>query len=195
MTILLDNGHGENTRGKCSPDQRIKEWRTARDIAAETERALGRLGFDARLITPESTDVSLAERVRRVNGCVRRYGRDNVLLVSIHLNAKGNGYKWETARGWQVCVGLNASQRSKALAKTLTDAAARQGLTVRKPSPSQPWWAQDLAVCRDTLCPAVLTENLFMDNREDAALLASAEGRQRLIDLHVQGIKDYINAL
>ena len=31
-TILLDNGHGENTPGKKSPDGSLKEYAYARDI-------------------------------------------------------------------------------------------------------------------------------------------------------------------
>lgn len=33
MKILIDNGHGENTPGKCSPDGRLKEWIYTREIA------------------------------------------------------------------------------------------------------------------------------------------------------------------
>lgn len=43
--------------------------------------------------------------------------------------------------------------------------------------------------------PAVLTENLFMDNKEDVKFLLSEEGKKQIIDLHVQGIKKYIEQL
>ena len=33
MRILIDNGHGENTPGKRSPDGKLKEWAYTRDIA------------------------------------------------------------------------------------------------------------------------------------------------------------------
>lgn len=52
-----------------------------------------------------------------------------------------------------------------------------------------------MAMCRDTKCPAVLTENLFQDNRADVDYLLSAEGKQALADLHVKGIADYIRDL
>ena len=52
---------------------------------------------------------------------------------------------------------------------------------------------QNLAMCRDTLCAAVLTENLFQDNREDVAFLLSEEGKQAVTAAHVQGIKSFIN--
>ena len=34
MKILIDNGHGSNTPGKCSPDRRYHEWSYTRQIAA-----------------------------------------------------------------------------------------------------------------------------------------------------------------
>ena len=41
-------------------------------------------------------------------------------------------------------------------------------------------------------CPACLTENLFQDNREDVDYLLSDAGREAIVRLHVDGIKDYI---
>ena len=33
MKVLIDNGHGENTPGKRSPDGRLREWVYSREIA------------------------------------------------------------------------------------------------------------------------------------------------------------------
>jgi N-acetylmuramoyl-L-alanine amidase len=44
-----------------------------------------------------------------------------------------------------------------------------------------------------TLCPAVLTENFFQDNKEDVAYMLSAEGKKAIIKCHVDGIINYIN--
>lgn len=48
-------------------------------------------------------------------------------------------------------------------------------------------------ILKHTLCPAVLTENLFMDNQEDCASTLSAKGRQAIINLHIDGIISYLN--
>lgn len=48
---------------------------------------------------------------------------------------------------------------------------------------------------RDTACPAVLTENLFQDNREDVDFLLSEEGKQAITKLHVDSIIQYIKSL
>ena len=54
---------------------------------------------------------------------------------------------------------------------------------------------KDFYLLRHTLAPAVLVENLFMDNPADCAFLLSKEGQQSLVDLHVDGICAYLNEL
>ena len=48
---------------------------------------------------------------------------------------------------------------------------------------------------KHTLCSAVLTENLFQDNRNDVDYLLSDEGRHAIERLHVEGIIKYIESL
>lgn len=193
MIILLDNGHGRETPGKRSPDGRLMEWEYTRQLAAAIEARLLATGYNVRRIVEEAADVPLRERCRRVNEVCRTH--PHVLLISLHCNAAGNGSQWCEARGWGAYVSLNASENSKRLARSLCEAAELFGQKVRRYAPGQPWWPQDLAMCRDTQCPAVLTENLFQDNRADVDYLLSMEGKQALADLHVQGIADYIREL
>ena len=194
MIILLDNGHGRETPGKRSPDGRLREWEYARRIAAGIEAELLSRGYDAQRVVEEDGDVPLSERCRRVNKICGSVGAGHVVLVSVHCNAAGNGREWANARGWGAYVGLNASAGSKQLARRLVEAAELHGQKVRRYSPDSPWWPQDLAICRDTQCAAVLTENLFMDNREDVEYLLSETGKQAIVDLHVNGIIEYINS-
>lgn len=188
MLVLIDNGHGKDTAGKRSPDGRLREYAYTREIAARLEQALKERGIEAIRITPEENDISLAERCRRAN----RYGADGVILVSIHCNAAGADGKWHDARGWSAYVSRNASKKSKELACRLIDAAEKKGLKVRRYSQDEPYWTQNLAICRDTNCPAVLTENLFQDNREDVDYLLSEKGKQTIVELHMEGIMAYL---
>ena len=189
MIVLIDNGHGNNTPGKCSPDMRLREYAYTREIAKRLEKALKECGVEAIRITPEENDVSLSERCRRAN----KYGSKGVLLVSIHCNAAGADGKWHDAHGWAAYVSKNASVNSKTLARCLIKAANGQGLSVREYAHQVPYWTQNLAICRDTKCPAVLTENLFQDNKEDVEFLLSEAGKQAIVDLHVKGIMQYIS--
>ena len=47
-------------------------------------------------------------------------------------------------------------------------------------------------ILKNTKCPAVLTENLFQDNKEDVAFLTSQEGIRAIVNLHVEAIKKYL---
>jgi N-acetylmuramoyl-L-alanine amidase len=54
---------------------------------------------------------------------------------------------------------------------------------------------KNFTILRGTLCPAVLTENFFMDNKKDVAYLLSEEGREAIIKCHVNGIINYIESV
>ena len=195
MVILIDAGHGIDTLGKRSPDGRLREYKYAREIAAEVVKRLKTMDYNAQQLVTEENDISLSVRCKRVNDICKHFGASNVLVVSVHCNAAGADGKWHDARGWQACVSLNASAKSKQLASYLFDAAQAQGLKMRSPKPGQKWWAQNLAICRDTNCPAVLTENLFQDNLADVEYLLSDEGREAIVNLHVNGIINYIKSV
>lgn len=193
MKILLDNGHGENTPGKRSPDGKLREYLYAREIASMVYDELYNRDYDVELLVPETTDISLSKRCKRANKFAKELGNKNVLLVSIHCNAAGNGSAWMGAKGWSVFVSNNASSNSKLLADCLYDAAEQQKLKLRTEKPGQKYWQQNLAICRDTNCPAVLTENLFQNNKEDVEFLLSKEGKEAIAKLHVDGIIKYIS--
>lgn len=190
MKILIDNGHGVETAGKRSPDGRLREYAYAREIAARLEQALKEHGIEAVRITPEENDVPLAERCRRVN----KYGAKDVILVSIHCNAAGDGGQWMNARGWEARTSVGNTKADK-LATCLYKSAGRAGFKLRKDeTDGDPDKEGHLYILKHTVCPAVLTENLFQDNREDVEYLLSETGKQTIVDLHVNGIVEYINS-
>lgn len=192
MIVLIDNGHGIETPGKRSPDGRLREYAWAREIAQRIAIALHREGIDARLLVPETTDIALSVRVRRANDVCKAEGTRNVCLVSIHNNAAGADGKWHDARGFAAYVANNGGQGSRRLAAEFYAGAKARGLTGNRATPPQGFWQASLAMCRDTKCTAVLTENLFQDNREDVAFLLSNEGKTTIVDLHVNAILNYI---
>lgn len=191
MKVLIDNGHGENTPGKRSPDGRLKEWSYTREVTDMVVAGLRKLGIDAERIVKEDTDVPLSERCRRANAICKETGK-KAILVSIHCNAAGNGSSWMNARGWSVFVSNNASANSKKLAASLCEVVESLNLQVRRPAPKQPYWEQNLAICRDTNFPAILTENFFQDNKEDVKYLLSREGKDAVARIHIEGIVKYL---
>lgn len=191
MKVLIDNGHGVDTKGKRSPDERLIEYAYTREIADRVVNDLQASGLDAIRIVPEKTDIPLKDRVARANRYYAESGKQ-AILVSLHCNAAGDGSAWLDAHGWSVFVGLNASQNSKRLATALADVAEKKDVTVRKETSDRNYWVKNLCICRDTLCPAVLVENFFMDNEDDVNFLLSEEGKQCVTDIIVEGIKKYL---
>lgn len=191
MKVLIDNGHGVNTKGKRSPDERLIEYAYTREIANRVVNDLKASGLDAIRIVPEETDISLEKRVARANKYYAESGKQ-AILVSIHCNASGDGSAWLDAHGWSVFVAPNASQNSKRLATALADVAEKKGVTVRKEAVDRNYWVANFYICRDTHCPAVLVENFFMDNEDDVNFLLSEEGKQCVTDIMVEGIKKYL---
>lgn len=191
MKVLIDNGHGENTPGKRSPDGRLMEWAYSREIADMVVAGLRKRGVDAERIVKEDSDVPLSERCQRANVIYKEAGK-KAILVSIHCNAAGSGASWMNAHGWSAFVSNNASNNSKKLAEFLAQVAECIPVPVRKPMPGQLYWQQNLAICRDTNCPAVLTENFFQDNREDVEYLLSREGKDAVARIHIEGILKYL---
>lgn len=193
MKILIDNGHGENTPGKRSPDGVLREYAYAREIADDIVRELTKRGYDAERIVKENMDVSLAERARRANEFCGKLGTSNVILVSVHCNAAGCG-EWMQARGWSAYT-TKGRTKADVLATCLYDVAETVfvGQKIRKDmSDGDPDWEENFYILQKTKCPAVLTENFFQDNKDDVAFLLSSEGKKQIVRVHVDGIIKYL---
>ena len=195
MLILIDNGHGHNTPGKRSPDGKFLEYAYTREIATRIVADLTDRGHNAQLLVPETEDIPLTERVRRINAHCNTLGKSNVILISIHVNAAGNGSKWLKATGWSVytCKGQTASDM---LAECLCQAAIKNfpGRRIRTDmSDGDMDWEEGFYILRKSLCVAVLTENFFMDSRSDLEYLQSRAGKQAVVDTHVEGIIEYLS--
>lgn len=214
MKILIDNGHGVNTPGKCSPDKSLREYAYTREIAKCVVCKLRTLGYDAERIVTEDTDVALVERCARVNAYCNKLGTKNVIFISVHVDAAGSG-QWLNAGGWtgytsvgQTKADVLAEHLYTAAKKHLADYGKRleEGKKTGLYSDKQKPFRTDTLdgdsdkeanfyVLKHTACPAVLTENLFQDNKEDVKFLLSEEGKRIITDIHVDGIISYIKSL
>ena len=194
MKILIDNGHGILTKGKRSPDGTLLEYAYTRDLARQVVTELKNKGYDAELLVPEEDDIPLSERVRRTNAHCQAFGKTNVILISIHVNAAGDGSKWMNATGWS-CYTCKGQTESDRLATCLYDAAIKNfpDRRIRTDySDKDPDWEENFYILRHSLCPAVLTENFFMDSHSDLEYLQSKDGKQAVVDTHAEGIMEWL---
>lgn len=212
--ILLGAGHCKSTPGKCSPDKTIKEWKYCRTIVKGIEKELDRLGVKHWNEHPEddfvyktkgncksldSRDLVLrATRVKNKYDEVKKQGYKAVYL-SVHLNAFGSEGKWLSATGWSAYTTKKQNNSDK-FADCLYDAAetilSPIGKKIRTDrSDGDRDFEEDFYVLAKSPCPAVLTENFFMTNKDDVEYLLSDKGKKDIIDIHVKGIMNYITKM
>ena len=194
MLILIDPGHGIDTLGKRSPDGKFLEYLWNRQIADLLLDRFMIMGIDASLVVTETNDISLSTRVQRVNRVCSKVGASNVILLSIHSNAAGDGSKWMSAQGWS-CYTSKGETKSDVIAECLYDAFETEfsDRKIRKDtSDGDRDWEENFYVLQKSKCPAVLLENFFYDNRDECAWLLKDETKERIADAIVKGIVQYI---
>ena len=213
FTVILDNGHGADTKGKCSPEidfqynkdftsienGRYREYIFSRRVVLDVKRKLEKLGFNVIQLVPEMKDILLKERVRRINQYCSKYGAGNCVLVSVHSNAAGNG-DWMSGRGWSIWT-TRGQNNSDKLASCIYEAAKEHIEKDEKYTAKQKIrtdfkdgdadYESNFYIIKGANCPAVLIENMFHDNREDVKYLESWNGFSRICNTIVDGVKNY----
>lgn len=187
--VLLDNGHGKETAGKRSPvwsdGAQLFEWEFNRDIVRRIAKKLQADGIPYRVLVPEENDISLTERARRANEYAKEFN-GKAYVLSIHANAGGG-------TGWEVYTSPGQTP-SDAIATVFFEEAGREfvpdGWRMRSDySDGDPDKEANFAILTKTTCPAILTENFFMDTEKDCRFIMSEDGRERIANMHVAAIK------
>ena len=194
MKVLIDPGHGIDTPGKRSPDGLFLEYLWNRQVADLLLEKLVAMGIDASLVVTETNDVTLRNRVNRVNTICNKVGASNVLLVSIHANAAGNGSSWQNAKGWS-CYTSKGKTKSDQVAECLYEAFETEfpDRKIRKDlSDGDKDWEENFYVLEKSRCPAVLLENFFYDNQEECAWMLQGESKRRIASAAAKGIAKYV---
>lgn len=198
ILICLDNGHGQETTGKRSPDNRLLEYQYAREIVSSVADKLKTLGYSIYIVTPELNDISLSTRASRANTEASKYKYS--LFISVHVNALGDGSQWyNTATGW-CCYTTKGQNNSDKLAECLYDAAEELLNPLNKrvrtdTSDGDRDYEENFTVIYKANMPAVLTENFFMTNESDVEFLLSQQGRDTVTDIHTKGIESFVKLM
>lgn len=188
--VILDPGHGINTIGKRSPiwpdGTQLQEFEFNRDICRRVKSYLDHLKIPCIILVHEIEDVSLPERVRRANDIYKQF--PDAFVVSVHANAGGG-------TGWEIFTSKGHTESDKIatqfyeVAKT-TFVQRRMRVDFQDGDPDK---EAQFYILRHTKCPAILTENFFMDNQKDCKYIMSELGRQEISNMHVNSIVKYIN--
>jgi N-acetylmuramoyl-L-alanine amidase len=200
--IVLDPGHGGSNLGTVAPDGLLEKDVTlalVRRVRARLEGAPG-----VRVVVCRDRDVLVPIRARA--RCAAAAHAD--LFVSLHANATPTGVPPGSQRGfelyvlppedveddatlaalgappgagaWAAHVVRETAERSAAAAHRM-DLRLREALGARLARGVRQAGAA-LDVLRGTGSPGVLVEVGFLDNSLDRAVLASAEGQDRVAD-------------
>jgi len=188
---VLDNGHsgmvnGEYaTKGKRSPvwpdGRQLFEGVSNRKIVRSIHELCQLAGVSSTILVPEEQDISLRERCRRTNVIA---SKDPSIFVSVHSNAGGG-------TGWEVFTTKGLTKSDHVATEFFN--SARQFLPTFRMrvdfSDDDPDQEAQFYVLKHTTCPAILTENLFMDMlNPDCEFLMSSKGIETLAQLHFDAI-------
>lgn len=134
----------------------------------------------------EQRNISLGARVRNAN---RENKRGRTLFVSIHANAVGDSIRGpsQNTQGASVFVYRNSgliSEVANRLLKQYSNTSLRPRRIVENKS---------FYVLRKTAMPAMLTENGFFTNIEDAKYLLTDTGQWEIAQAHFQAMKNLLD--
>ena len=206
--ILIDNGHGYDTPGKCSPTKddgtKYREYKWARQAAKILLEKIKKHGdiLGIQVVTEEN-DISLTTRALRANRYISKFGADNCVFVSIHSNA-APGTGWSDAQGWSIWT-TKGQNNSDKLATCIYNEAKRllendKEYVIKNPKQKKVRgnftdgdgdFEANFTVIKKTNCPAVLIENLFHNNKTDVEYLESNHGKDVLTDIILNGCLKY----
>ncbi|MED4904133.1 N-acetylmuramoyl-L-alanine amidase [Parageobacillus thermoglucosidasius] len=171
MKLVLDPGHGGHDPGAVENGLREKDLTLK--IALYTRDYINELyeGVEVYLTREEDDFISLSERAEFANRLNADY------FCSIHINA-GKGKGFESF----IYSGSYSKSKTQALRNVLHDTIISETGFVDRGRKEA-----NLAVLRLTRMPAVLTENGFIDNPSDAALLKSDSNLRKIALAHAHG--------
>ena len=205
--VEIDCGHGKSTPNKRSVDANLGltdspyyllEYKFNRELGKLLEKKLLDIGFQVNFtVNPDDdTDISLKDRYTRANEDQKNHPDCKCIFVSIHANAAGNGLEWKSARGFSVYT-TKGENNSDILADCVLKVAQeelpkyKQKIRIYKNEYMKLDWEENFTVIYGAAMPAILVENMFMDNKQDVLFLNSEEGKNVLANIITKGIVDY----
>lgn len=189
MIVLLDNGHGGLINSEYQTEGKRVDWgqhgiiyegEFNRAIVGGIIEALTKLNIPYVNIAPEYWDVRLETRVKRANN----FPKHKCFYLSVHSNAGGG-------HGSEVFTSPGDTKSDKIA--TIFGEEYQNVFPTRKLrtdfSDGDLDKERRFCVLTRTKMPAILTESFFMDNFDEFKdILNTREGRQRIVDYHVNAI-------
>lgn len=177
MVIAVDPGHGGTEKGAAGPHE-LWEKDANLAIAKRVVQALEDAGAKPFLTREIDMDLALYERPKMA------WQKGARLFVSVHCNSAGLYENPVFNNGFSLYW---YQPQSQAFASSLHNAYKRQ-IKLR----DHGLYYADLAVCRMTQMPAVLTEQAFIIEPEQERLLFDPKFQRSIADSIVDGIRRFV---
>lgn len=178
LVICLDPGHSADTGaiGCLGTLEKDVNWAISQKLLAMLTQA----GADVVLTRKQDEDVPLYERPKRA------FAQGADIYLSIHNNAVPDGTDPTDAKGFGVYY---YTPQSEPLAR-LVHQAYRKYVRIHDDGVIH----QNIAVCRPTQYPAVLTESAYLINPREEALLRTGKFQVRCAKAMFEGLKAFLLA-
>lgn len=189
--VILDAGHGIDTPGKRSPvwsnGTQLFEWKFNRNIVDYIIGYLEVANISYVKLIEESQDISLKERVDRINSIFKEYkDKYKIYLVSIHGNAADNA---PTANGIEVFTSIGET-KSDTIAEVFYSKLKNLGWKMRPNRSNKGGKEENFYILKNSHCPAVLTENGFYTNEEECKKMLEFYWQKEIALAHYKAIQD-----
>lgn len=174
VKLFIDPGHGGSDSG--AQGNGLQEKNLTLEISKKIRDMLSAYeNIQVRLSREGDQTLSLKQRTDMANS----WGAE--FLLSVHINA-GGGTGYEDYRHDKVSISSPAGRIQAVIHNTITAAIQRYGVRDRGVK------SANFHMLRESHMPALLTENLFIDNVSDAALLKQSGFINAIARGHVNGL-------
>ena len=167
MKVYINPGHDiTHDSGACNPDSGMREADVALTIGSLTGKYLEAAGCEVQMRQSDNLnwDSDYADR-QDAAVCPEANSWSADIFVSIHCNAaSGDAQGTETL---VCCDGDEAGKLARCIQKQIVDSLSTVDRGIKERA--------DLIVLKHTDMPAVLVETAFIDNDDDAKLLANRQ--------------------
>lgn len=191
LVVILDPAHGQDVKGKRSPDGKHLEYKWSREICNKLSQELQKLGFRVEFTNASPNEIGLSKR-KNIASSIEIHANEFKLLVSLHNNAAGNGESWANARGYEVYT-TKGQNKSDKCAEIILNNLSNDFPTFKgrfDMVDGDKDKEENFTVLMGSGYSAVLIEWLFQDNKQDVELLQNLNTNDLLVRSLVKSLEE-----
>tara|TARA_R110000737_G_scaffold211201_1_gene228807 strand:+ start:740 stop:1342 length:603 start_codon:yes stop_codon:yes gene_type:complete len=195
ITVILDAGHGGIIDGVYqTPGKRSPIWENGsqyfegvgnRQIVSKLTAKLKDKKINVFNANDSEMDMKLSERVSLINKEIKNNPDTEFIGISVHSNA----FTSPMANGWEVFTANQCSVDSLVLSSLSSEKFDAEFPNILNRGVKK----SDFYILKNTICPFILTENLFHTNKKECKeILMTKKGQDKIVNYHLEFICKFI---